>query len=291
MKPPSFEYHAPASVGEALELLAKYDGEARILAGGQSLVPLLNFRLANPAALIDINRIGELSYIREDNGKLRIGAMTRQRMIEFSQLVHDRVPLLFKATRMVGHLPTRTRGTIGGSLAHADPAAEYPCVVTALDGEIVIRSAGGERTLRPNDFFQDLMSTAIGQGEVLVEERLPVTPPNGGCAFEEFSRRHGDFAIAAVAAMIVKDGEKCRTARLAAAGVGATAIRLRAAEEILESDGVDEKAIAAAAAKAAELVDPGSDIHATADYRRHLTGVLVRRALVRAIARSGQEQK
>jgi aerobic carbon-monoxide dehydrogenase medium subunit len=166
MKPPPFEYHDPGSVGEALALIGRYAGEARLLAGGQSLVPLLNFRLASPAALIDLNQIAELSYIREQDGQVRIGAMTRQRQIEFSPIVRERLPLLAEATRMVGHLPTRTRGTIGGSIAHADPAAEYPCVVRALGGEMVLRSAGGGRVLEAAQFFQGFMSTAIGADEM-----------------------------------------------------------------------------------------------------------------------------
>ncbi|MGH7935080.1 MAG: FAD binding domain-containing protein [Candidatus Binataceae bacterium] len=286
MKPPSFEYHAPASVDEALKLLGQYRGEARILAGGQSLVPLLNFRLANPAALIDINKIGELSYIKEDNGHVRLGALTRQRAIEFSPVVNHSLPLLGEATRMVGHPPTRTRGTIGGSIAHADPAAEYPCVVTALDGEIVIRGPRGERSVHAAEFFQGLMATAVAAGEMLVEVRLPAMAANAGWAFEEFSRRHGDFALAAVAAMVTMEGKQCATVRLAAAGVGATPLRLRAAEEILKRAEPGENLIDAAAARAAELVDLDSDIHATAAYRRHLTHTLTRRALTRAIARA-----
>jgi aerobic carbon-monoxide dehydrogenase medium subunit len=286
MKPPPFEYHDPASVAEALALLGRYGGDARILAGGQSLMALLNFRLSSPAALVDINRIGELSFIREENGQLRLGAMTRQRAIEFSPLVRKRLPLLAEATRLIGHLPIRTRGTIGGSLAHADPAAEYPTVVTALDGELVIQGQDGQRVMRPAAFFQGFLTTAIGPGEMLVEVRVPLTPQAAGWAFEEFTRRHGDFAVAGIAAMIVADGDKCRMARLAAAGVGPMAMRLREAEEILEHGGLGERSIDQAAARASELVEPTADIHASAEYRRHLTRVLTRRALKRAVARS-----
>jgi CO/xanthine dehydrogenase FAD-binding subunit len=286
MKPPPFDYYAPASADEALELLARHGGDARLLAGGQSLVPLLNFRLSAPAVLVDLNRAAGLAYIKEENGRVRLGAMTRQREIEFSPLVTSRLPLLAEATRWAGHLPTRTRGTIGGSIAHADPAAEYPAVATALDAELVIRGPAGERVARPAEFFQGLMTTALAPGEMLVEVRLPVAQPNSGCAFEEFSRRHGDFAIVGIAAMVVADGDRCRQARLAACGAGAIPTRLRGAEEIIERGGLGERNIDDAAARASELVDPGEDLHASVEYRRHLTRVLTRRALTRAIERA-----
>jgi CO/xanthine dehydrogenase FAD-binding subunit len=283
MKPPPFEYHDPETVDEALALLGRYGGEARLLAGGQSLMALLNFRLSAPAALVDLNRVAELSYIKEEGGQLRFGAMTRQRQIEFSPLVASRLPLMIEATRMVGHLPTRTRGTIGGSIAHADPSAEYPALVTALDGEMVVRGSAGNRVVKPADFFLGFLTTAIAPGEMLIEVRMPVTPAHSGWAFEEFSRRHGDFAIVEVAALLTAaDGGRCTRARVAASGVGGTPLRLRAVEEILEQEGLADKAIAAASARAAELVDPSSDLHASADYRRHLTRVLTRRALTRA---------
>lgn len=285
MKPPLFDYHDPRSLDEALELLQRHGGEAKVLAGGQSLMPLLNFRLSRPAALVDINRISALGYIREENGQLRLGAMTRQRAIEFSPLVRERLPLLQEATTLVGHLPIRTRGTIGGSLAHADPAAELPAVVTALDGDLVVRGPGGERILRPQEFFLGYLTTALAPDEILVEIRLPTTPAGSGWAFEELSRRHGDFALAGIAAVLVADSRRCRMARLAAAGVGPTPVRLRGAEEILEREGLSKESLEAAAARAQELVEPDGDLHASADYRRHLTGVLTGRALHRAAAR------
>jgi CO/xanthine dehydrogenase FAD-binding subunit len=287
MKPPKFDYHAPASLEEAIALLVRYGGEAKVLAGGQSLMPLLNFRLSRPAALVDLNGIGSLAYIREDNGQLRFGAMTRQRAIEFSPVVRRRLPLLTEATALVGHLPIRTRGTIGGSIAHADPSAEYPAVLTALDGTVVARGPRGERTLRPAELFQSYLSTRLGSDEILIEVRLPAMPPGAGFAFEELSRRHGDFAIAGIAAMLVGEGGHCATARLATAGAGPVPTRLRAAEEILEREGLADAAIDAAARRAAELVDPDSDIHASAEYRRHLVGVLSGRALRRARTRMG----
>jgi len=275
VKPPKFDYHAPRTLDEALALLTRYDGEAKILAGGQSLMPLLNFRLSRPAALVDLNRIPALAYIKEVDGSLRFGAMTRQRAIEFSPVVARRLPLLTEATRWVGHLPIRTRGTIGGSIAHADPSAEYPAVLTALDGEVVARGPKGERVLKPRDFFQTY----------LTEVRLPATPAGAGYAFEEFARRHGDFAIIGIAAVIVREGSRCTMARLATAGAGPIPVRLRAAEEILEREGLGDDALARAAAKAQELVQPDGDIHASADYRRHLTGVLTGRAVKRALTK------
>jgi carbon-monoxide dehydrogenase medium subunit len=286
VKPPRFDYHAPTTVDEALGLLTRYQGEAKVLAGGQSLMPLLNFRLVRPAALIDLNRIPALAYIHEANGQVRLGAMTRQRALEFSTVVRQRLPLLVEATRWVGHLPIRTRGTIGGSIAHADPAAEYPAVLTALEGEVVARSPRGERSLRPADLYQTYLTTTLAADEILTEVRLPAMPAGCGWAFEEFARRHGDFALVGIAAVVMPNSGKPPRVRLATAGVSPVPARLRAAEEILERDGLSDAAIAAAAAKAGELVQPDSDIHASADYRRHLTGVLTARALKRARLRA-----
>ena len=285
MKPPKFEYHAPSTLDEALALLARYNGDAKLLAGGQSLVPLLNFRLARPAALIDLNRITSLAYIREHDGHVRLGAMTRQRAIEFSPVVARRLPLLREATRWVGHLPIRSRGTIGGSIAHADPSAEYPAVLTALEGEVVARGPKGERTLSSGALFETYLTTTLAPDEILTEVRLPVMPEGAGWAFEELARRHGDFAIVGVAAAVWRSGGRV-TARLATAGAGGTPQRLRAAEEIVERDGLGAAAIEAAGRRASELVEPDADIHASADYRRHLAGVLTERALKRAAERA-----
>jgi carbon-monoxide dehydrogenase medium subunit len=287
VKPPVFDYHAPATVDEAVALLARYGGDAKVLAGGQSLMPLLNFRLSRPAALVDLNRIPALDYAREDNGHVRLGAMTRQRTIEFSPLVRQRLPLLAEATALVGHLPIRTRGTIGGSIAHADPSAEYPAVLTALDGAVVARGPRGERVLRSAELFQGYLTTSLRPDEILVEVRLPATPAGAGSAFEEFSRRHGDFALVGIACLLVGERPRCTAARIAAGGAGPVPTRLRAAEEVLERDGLTDAAIDAAAARAAELVTPDDDVHASAAYRRNLTRVLTGRALRRAMARMG----
>jgi carbon-monoxide dehydrogenase medium subunit len=285
MKPPRFDYHAPRTVDEAVALLGRYGGDAKPLAGGQSLVPLLNFRLARPAALVDLNRVPALAGIREVNGHVAFGAMTRQRAIEFSPVVARRLPLLAEATRWVGHLPIRSRGTIGGSIAHADPSAEYPAVLAALDGVVVARGPKGERTLAAGELFESYLTTTLAPDELLTEVRLPAMPEGAGWAFEEFARRHGDFAIIGVAAAVWRDGAGW-TARLATAGAGPVPVRLRAAEAIVEQEGTGDETVAAAAARAAELVQPDSDIHASADYRRNLTRVLTARALRTAIGRA-----
>ena len=290
MKPPPFAYHAPTQLDEALALLERYGDDAKVLAGGQSLIPLLNFRLSYPSALIDINRVADLSYLRQENGQVRIGALTRQRTVEFSELVRRQLPLLYEATTLVGHLPIRTRGTIGGSLAHADPAAEYPTVALVLDAELILQGPSGQRSISAEEFFVSYLTTALAPNEIVTAIRFSPTPPTSGWAFEEVARRHGDFALVGVAGVIDAEGEQCRTARLAAAGVGPTPIRLRAAEDILVQEGVTEQSIQRAAAKAAELVEPDSDIHASVDFRRHLTEVLTRRAIQRALER-GRERR
>jgi carbon-monoxide dehydrogenase medium subunit len=283
VKPAKFEYHAPASVDEALAMLGRYDGEARVLAGGQSLVPMMNFRLATPRAIIDLNRIDGLSYIEDDGEVVRIGSMTRQRRLEFDPRVAAKLPLLREALRWVGHLPTRSRGTIGGSIAHADPSAEIPMVLQTLEGEVVARGAQGERRIPAQQLFQAALTTSLAPLEIITEVRLPAMPAQAVCAVEEFARRKGDFAIAAVAVMLMRDGDRCIKARLATAGVSPASIRLRDAEAVLEQKGLGEDAIAEAADKAKAEVDPVSDLNGSAEYRRHLTGVLMSRAVLKAI--------
>jgi len=281
VKPAKFEYHAPASVDEALAILGHYDGEARVLAGGQSLVPMMNFRLATPKAIVDLNRIPALAYVEEEGEVVRIGAMTRQRRLEFDPLVAAKLPLLREALRWVGHLPTRSRGTIGGSIAHADPSAEIPMVLQALEGEIVARGPQGERRIAAQDLFRAALTTSLAPLEIITEVRFPAMPAQAACAVEEFARRKGDFAIAAIAVVLIRDGERCTKARLATAGVGPASIRLSAAEAVLEQKGLGEDAITEAADKAAAQVDPISDLNGSAEYRRHLTGVLTQRAVLK----------
>lgn len=285
MKPAPFAYHAPTSIDEALALLAEHGDEAKPLAGGQSLVPLMNFRLARPAHLVDLNRVAELAYIRSEDGAVRIGAMTRQREIERSTLTAERWPLLTAATRHIGHVHIRNRGTVGGSLAHADPAAELPAVMLVLNAEVLARSSRGERTLTAQDFFISHYATALEPDELLTEVRIPNLPPQTGWAFEELSRRHGDFALVGVAALVTLDpGGSIHEARLAFAGGGPTPIRASGAEAILAGQRPNEALFREAGERASSELDPDSDVHASAEYRREIAAVLTRRALARAAA-------
>ena len=285
MKPASFEYHAPVTIDEALTLMQSHAGEARVLAGGQSLIPMMNFRLATPAVLIDLNRIPSLAYIKSEGGVVRIGAMTRQRAIEFSPVIAEKLPLFAEVIKLVGHLPTRSRGTIGGSIAHADPAAEIPMVLQVLEGEVVVRGSQGERRIAAPDLFRDALTTSLAPEEIIVEVRLPAMAAGAAYAVEEYSRRHGDFAIAAVAVTILRDGERCAKARIATAGISSHSERLHAVEKILEADGLSNAAIARAAEKASDVAEPLSDQNASAEFRRHLARVLTESALRRAAAK------
>jgi aerobic carbon-monoxide dehydrogenase medium subunit len=287
MKPPKFEYLAPASLDEALAALAEHGDSAKVLAGGQSLVPLLNFRLVRPAYLIDLNEIPGLAYVRPRDGHMAIGALTRQRALETSALVRERVPLLADAMPQIGHVQIRNRGTIGGSLAHADPAGELPAVVAALDGELVARSTRGERVLRADEFFVAYLTTALDPTELLVEVRLPVAPPRTGTAFVEVSRRHGDFALVGVAASLTLDDlGACARCAIALTGVGPVPVVARAAARRLVGERPTENALAEAGRLAAADLRPDGDLHASSEYRRHVAGVLTRRALARALERA-----
>src|SRR5262250_2923107 len=227
-----------------------------MLAGGQSLIPMMNFRIATPSAIIDLNRVPDLDYVRHENDIVRIGAMTRQRKIEFSGVIAKALPLLRDAIKMVGHLPTRSRGTIGGSLANADSAAEIPMILQVLEGEVLVRGPDGERTIPAAELILDAMTTSLAESEMLAEVRFQVMPQGALSAVEEFSRRRGDFAIAAVAAMlVVKDG-LCEKARIATAGVSSFSSRLRAAEEILEGRALDADAIRKASEAAGASIEP-----------------------------------
>jgi|SRR6185436_2912894 len=297
MKPASFEYLAPDSLDAALEAVARHGGDAKLLAGGQSLIPVMNFRLAQPAVLIDLNRLRELDYIRsdgpraDDGGGLRIGAMTRQRTLERDPLVASRAPLLSEAVPFIAHPQIRNRGTIGGSLAHADWRAELPAVAVALRARLRLRRAGGERWVEARDFFAGLLTTLLEPDEILVEVALPPPPPRSGWAFVEVARRHGDYAQVGVAAGVSLDETgRCREARLVYLSVGDRPVEAREAARLLEgaavSEGIDE-AIAAAAEKASrDEMDPTGDIHASSAFKEHLARVLTGRALRRAFARA-----
>ena len=287
MKPSQFDYHVATSVEHAVALLQQLGSDARLLAGGQSLLPMMNFRLATPSALIDLNGISEMTGIEQQDGTIRIGAMTRQRALEFSPLVAEKLPLLSEAIRFVGHLPTRARGTIGGSIAHADPAAEIPMALLALDGEVRVKGASGERSIAADSFFQEALTTALEPDEVLHEVCLPALPHTVGWAVEEFSRRHGDFAITAIAAVLIPhdDDDERLEARVVCAGTASRPMRLRAVERALEGDGISQSNIKQAAMQAGVGIEPLEDQAASGEFRLHLARVLTERALLRAAAR------
>ncbi|MBW3571668.1 MAG: xanthine dehydrogenase family protein subunit M [Gemmatimonadetes bacterium] len=288
MKPAPFEYHRPDSVDEALALLAEHGYDAKLLAGGQSLVPAMNFRLAAPAVLIDLNRIPGLDGIAEADGGVRIGAMTRQRAAERSATVASRVPLLAETLPYVAHAQIRNRGTIGGSIAHADPAAELPAVMLALDARFHLRGPGGTRVVSAGDFFTGLFGTALEAEEMLVEVEVAPAAPRTGWAFDEVSRRHGDFALAGIAATVQVDDEgRCTGARIALLSVGDGPVLATQAAAALVGQAPTDAAVRAAAEAAAQRdVDPPGDIHASPAYRRQLVDVLVRRVLPRAFDRA-----
>jgi CO/xanthine dehydrogenase FAD-binding subunit len=288
MKPPRFEYFAPRTVDEALRLLANHGDRAKILAGGQSLIPLLNFRLAHPEALIDINRIADLAYIRADDGGVVIGALARQHAVERSELIEARVPIVREACRLIGHLPIRHRGTVGGNLAHADPASELPAAAVALEAQLTLASAEGTRTLAADRFFVGPLTTALRTGEMLTEVRIPGLPGRTGYAFVEMARRSGDFALVGVACLMTLDGSgRCERARIALGGVGPTPIRARAAEEALVGHTPSGAALDEAVARAAAAVNPPSDVHGSAAFRTKLARHFTREAVVLASRRAG----
>jgi CO/xanthine dehydrogenase FAD-binding subunit len=269
-------------------VLHEHGERAKVLAGGQSLVPMMNFRLARPAALVDINRVTGLAYVREGPGSVVIGALTRHRELERSPVVRARCPLLAAAVPFIGHAAIRNRGTIGGSLAHADPAAELVAVAAALGARLVVRSVAGERVLTPSEFFVSYLTTALGADELLVEVRLPGVVPRTGSAFVEVSRRHGDFALVAVAAEVtLDDAGRCATARLALSGVGGVPFVATDEVALLLGDTPAGNTLAEVGRRVSAAVTPDGDLHASAEYRKELAAVLVRRALTEAVARAG----
>lgn len=288
MKPAPFDYFAPGTVDEALALLAEHGDEAKPLAGGQSLIPAMNFRLARPRVLVDLNRVEALSYIRSEKRGVAIGAMTRQRAVERSDVIAHGAPLVAEAMPSIAHPQIRNRGTVGGSIAHADPSAELPAVAVALDARIRARSATGERTIVAADFFKGMLETALEPGELLVDIAFPPLPPRTGTAFLEVARRHGDYALVGVAAVVTLDTKgRCRAARIALLSVGDGPVLAVEGGKTLEGHGPSEELLRAAAdAAAMRDVDPPSDIHASAAYRRRLVAVLARRALERAFERA-----
>lgn len=284
MKPARFDYHQARSTAEALSVLDRCGPEAKVLAGGQSLVPAMNFRLARPSVLVDINRVGELARLTDEGGALRVGSMVRH--AAFEQPVDDGPlgRLLSMAARHVGHLPIRIRGTFGGSLAHADPAAEWCVIAMLLDAEMEAAGSGGARRIPAADFFRTVFTTALEPDELLVEARLPKPAPSTRVGFQQFSRRAGDFAVAMAAVALDVRGGRVAEARIALGGVSDRPVRAAGAEESLAGGPAERGALAEAAEAAAREVDPIEDIHGSAEYRRDLVRVLTRRALEQAAA-------
>jgi len=291
MKPAKFEYFGPTSLAEALELLHEHGDDAKVLAGGQSLMPMINMRLARPKVVADVNRIPGLDYISPTpDGGLAIGALTRQRSVEKSSLVKERIPVLTAAMPSIGHFQIRNRGTVGGSISHADPAAELPALCLALGGEFVLSSASSQRVLKPENFFISHLTTAIEPGELLTEIRLPAWSPAGSqewrWGFQEVCRRQGDFAmVGAVSLLRLDGGGVCQSACITMFGVGGTPIRIRRAEEALLGSRVEGSVLQDVSKIVSEELDPHSDIHASAAYRKEVGGVIARRTLEAAMNR------
>ena len=282
MKPPAFDYIVATDRDTAVAALARAGGEAKILAGGQSLMLMLNFRLLRPSILVDINCIPGLGFIEETPRSIRIGALTRHFQLETSPLIAQHFPVLSYAVTRVGHLAIRNRGTIGGSLSHADPAAELPMMAVLLDATLRIVSAKSSRTVAARDFFLDTMTVDLDGTELLTEVVLPKLPAQTSWGFEEIARRHGDFALAAVAATLTLSGSEIVQARIALTGVGPTPLRAAEAELLLVGHDLDENLSRRVIEAVREAISPETDLHASADFRRHLAGVLTGRALAAA---------
>jgi len=287
MKPPEFEYVVADSVDAAVAALAAAGGDAKVLAGGQSLVPMLNFRLLRPAILVDINRIPGLAFIEEGEAEIRVGALTRHHQLETSPVIAKHFPVLSDAMTHVAHLAIRNRGTIGGSLSHADPAAELPMLALLLDATLTIASPSGRRTVAARDFFLGALSADLAADELVTEIAFPKLPAGSGWGFEEVARRHGDFALAAVAATVTVSDGTIAQARIAMTGVDETPKRAGEAEAMLTGRTLDAALLDDVIDAVRGGVTPNTDLHASSDYRRHLVGVLAGRAVSAAWRRAG----
>ena len=279
MKSADFQYHRPRKIEEALSLLQKYGEESKVLAGGQSLMPLMNFRVAQPGHLVDINFIDGLDYVRSEKGMIKIGCLARQSRVLNDSLIRRRCPLLADALYYVGYEQIRNRGTLCGSLAHADPAAELAAVLLALDGVVTVASSTAKREVAAGDFFQSYLTTCLSGDEMVLEASIPETPPNGGWSFTEFARRFGDFAIVGVAVLLARDQEKIADARIALTGVGDKPWREHSIEQLLVGQRASADLFGKIGVEISRRINPGSDIHASESYRRSLATILTRRAL------------
>ena len=286
MKPPPFDYERPVDTNGALASLARHGGRAKVLAGGQSLLAMLNLRLLSPERLIDVSRLDELKYIRMAGNELRIGALTTHNTVLKSADVATHCPIMVEAYRHVSHHAVRNRGTIGGSLCHNDPAAEMPLVVNLLGASLVARSKNGERVIAADQFFRGSFETVLEDDELLTEIRVPIPAKGHGWSFQEVSQRKGDFALVATAAMLTLENGTCRNVRLGFRNVGERVSRLKAVEAQIEGQTPSERLFSAAASAAMKAVEPPSDLHADADYRRDLVKVLTERVLDKAVERA-----
>lgn len=285
MTPKKFDYYSPASLGEAIQLLQEKE-DAKVLAGGQSLLALMKLRLAAPAALVDITKLKDLSYIRQEKDYLAIGALTIHDSIEYNEIVRAKYPILVDAASKIGDQQIRNRGTIGGSACHADPASDFPTALTACDASFVITGKSGERVVPAGEFFVDLFTTAVQHDEVMTQIRLPNFPPNTGSAYIKHSRREGDFAIVGTGVVvIVGDSNVCKDIRIALGAVGPKPLRARASESYLIGKTLDEKNIAEAAEKEVEGADPPSDLHGSREYRLDMIKVFIKRTTKLALSR------
>ena len=289
MKPAPFVYFDPESIEEVLDLLHQHGDEATILAGGQSLGPLLNMRLSTPQIIVDINRVTDLQYYKSDDTGLKVGTLTRQSTLEDDNNIKEIQPLLAASIPYIGHRSIRNRGTVGGSVAHADPAAEWPAIMLALDGTVLIQNSTSSRTVDAGDFYISALTTDLKPGEMLVEIQIPSWSKTSGWSFVEFSRRHGDFAVLGVATQLTIENGQCTKSRIAIIGGGSIPIRTSKAESMLLGETISDELLKEVAEQASKEVDPASDMHASAEYRRHLTSVLVSTALRKAADRSNEQ--
>jgi len=292
MKPAPFEYHAPTSLEQALDLMGQHAGEAKILAGGQSLVPAMNFRVVQPSVLIDLNQVGELSFIREAGSTIRVGAMARERHLEFDPLIPKWAPLLAEAVPFIAHPQIRNRGTIGGSIVNADPAAELPVLMLALSARLKARNASSERWIDAQDFFAGMFTTALAPDEILVEIEIPFMSSRTGWSFMEVAPRTGDYALMGVAALVTLDEQnKCKQAKLVYLNAGDGPVDAKDAAKLLEGETLNDKLFESCAAHASEKeINPFGNVHTSSEFQRHLAKVLTQKALRQATQRAGELQ-
>lgn len=286
MIPGEFDYYAPGTVQEAITLLRQYGDGAKVLAGGQSLIPAMRFRLALPEVLVDINGIAGLEYLREDDGHLAIGALARESELEESDLVRQKYSLLSDASRVVADPIVRNRATVGGNIAHADPANDHPAVLLAYDAQVVAQGPNGSRTIPIDDFFVGLFENALAKDEILTEIRIPSPGPNSGGAYVKVERKVGDYAISAVAVQLTMDGDRCTAARIGLTNVSAVPMRARNAEQAIIGQVIGDETLEAAGQAAAAECDPSADLRGSVDYKRDLTRVLTKRAIRQAVERA-----